>query len=47
MQSQLLYQIALTLVPEIGHISAKKLIQHLGSAEAVFQTKNKHWHAHY
>ena len=41
MQSQLLYQIALTLVPEIGHISAKKLIQHLGSAEAVFQTKNK------
>lgn len=41
MQSQLLYQIGLTLVPEIGHISAKKLIQYLGSAETVFQAKNK------
>lgn len=39
--SQLLYQIALSLVPEIGHISAKKLVQHLGSAEAVFKAKSK------
>jgi len=41
MNSQLIYQIALTLVPEIGHISAKKLIQHLGSAEAVFKASKK------
>ncbi|MCK5856299.1 MAG: DNA-processing protein DprA [Bacteroidales bacterium] len=41
MNSQLLYQIALTLVPEIGHISAKKLIQHLGSAEEVFKVNSK------
>jgi len=41
MNSQLLYQIALTQVPEIGHISAKKLIQHLGSAEEVFKANTK------
>ncbi|MCB0804864.1 MAG: DNA-processing protein DprA [Bacteroidales bacterium] len=35
----LLYQIAITLIPGIGDINAKKLIAYCGSAEAVFQEK--------
>ena len=34
---QLLYALALQAVPNIGDISAKKLIQHCGSPEAVFK----------
>lgn len=37
----LLYQIAITLIPGIGDINGKKLIQHCGSAEAVFREKKK------
>lgn len=37
----LLYQIALTLVPGIGDVLARKLIGHCGSAEAVFSEKKK------
>ncbi len=35
----LLYQIAITLIPGIGDINAKKLIAYCGSAEAVFSEK--------
>lgn len=34
----LLHQIALTFLKEIGHVRAKTLVAHLGSAEAVFKT---------
>jgi DNA processing protein len=37
----LLYQIALTLVPGVGDIGAKKLVAYCGSAEAVFKEKRK------
>lgn len=36
---KLKYQIALTLIPGIGHIAAKKLIAYCGGAEAVFKQK--------
>jgi len=39
----LLYQIALTLIPGIGDITAKKLIAYCGSAEAVFKEKKKNF----
>lgn len=39
MQSDTFYKVALGLVPKVGAITAKKLITHLGSAEAVFQSK--------
>ena len=34
---QLLYALALQAVPHIGDITAKKLIQHSGSPEAIFK----------
>lgn len=37
----LLHQIAITLVPEIGNISAKKLIAYCGGVEEVFKTSKK------
>jgi DNA processing protein len=37
----MLYKIALTIIPGIGDITAKKLIAHCGSAEAVFKEKKK------
>jgi DNA processing protein len=39
LHSELLYQIGISLIPDIGPVSAKKLITHLGSAEAVFNEK--------
>ncbi len=39
MTNDLLYQIALSLVPNIGPVQAKILIEHLGNAEAVFKAK--------
>ena len=36
-QPQLLYALALQAVPNIGDITAKKLIHHCGSPEAVFK----------
>src|SRR5688572_25413270 len=36
---QLLYQIALTLVPNIGDVHAKILIQHFGDAKSIFSAK--------
>ena len=36
MHEELLYQLALTQVPQVGDVQAKILVQHLGSARAVF-----------
>jgi DNA processing protein len=41
MANDLLYQIALTLVPHIGTVHAKILAQHFGSAEAIFKARKK------
>lgn len=37
---ELLYQIALTLIPGIGDINGKRLLAYCGSAEAVFKAKH-------
>ena len=37
MHNELLYQLALTQVPQVGDVQAKLMVQHLGSASAVFQ----------
>jgi DNA processing protein len=39
MHSELFYQLALTLVPNIGDIQAKILVQHFGEAGAIFKAK--------
>ncbi len=39
MSNELLYQIALTLVPNIGDVRAKALIETFGNAEAIFKAK--------
>ena len=41
MNSDLLYRIALTLVPNIGNIHAKTLVHHFGNARAVFNARKK------
>ena len=41
MSKDLLYQIALTLVPNIGAVQAKILIDHFGDAESVFKASEK------
>lgn len=41
MHNDLLYQIALTLVPNIGDVHAKALVNEYGSAQAVFKAKKK------
>lgn len=41
MTNDLLYQVALTLVPNIGNVHAKSLINIYGSAEAIFKAKKK------
>jgi len=40
-ENKLLYTLALQHVPKIGDITAKKLISHCGSAEAVFKEKKQ------
>jgi DNA processing protein len=40
MHSELLYQLALTLVPNIGDVHAKTLVQHFGDATAILKPKN-------
>ena len=40
--SELPYQIALTLLPQIGDVQARLLLQHLGSASAIFREKKSH-----
>ncbi len=41
MTNDLLYQVALTCVPQIGPVQAKSLLHHYGSAEAVFRARKK------
>lgn len=41
MQDELYYQVALTLVPELGAIRARQLVDHFGTAAAVFKAKKK------
>ena len=41
MSNDLLYQVALTLVPNIGDVHAKTLISIYGTAQSVFQAKKK------
>ena len=45
MHSDLLYQIALTLVPNIGDVRAKALIETFGDAASIFKTAKKHLEA--
>jgi len=42
MTDELLYQLALTQIPNIGTVQAKILIAHLGNASSVFSTKKTH-----
>src|SRR5215204_2236900 len=39
MHSELFYQLALTLVPNIGDVQAKILVQHFGDASSIFKAK--------
>ena len=41
MINDLLYQVALTIVPNIGAVQAKILVEYFGSAQAIFQSKKK------
>lgn len=41
-EDSLLYRIALTLVPGIGHVLARNLIAYCGSADLVFREKTQH-----
>jgi DNA processing protein len=41
MSQNLLYQIALTLVPNIGDVRAKALLEHFGEAENIFKAPKK------
>jgi len=41
MNNELLYQIALTLIPNVGDVNGKKLVAYCGSPEAVFNEKRK------
>ncbi|MBV9964020.1 MAG: DNA-protecting protein DprA [Parafilimonas sp.] len=39
MTNDLLYQIALTLIPNVGCVPAKSLVEHFGNAEDIFKAK--------
>lgn len=41
MTNTLLYQIALTLINDIGPVQAKLLLEHFGNAEAIFKARKK------
>ncbi|MEO7314557.1 MAG: DNA-processing protein DprA [Ginsengibacter sp.] len=41
MHNQLLYQVALTLIPNIGDVNAKMLVNHFGSAELIFKASKR------
>jgi DNA processing protein len=41
MNNELLYQIALTLIPNVGCVQAKTLIEHYGTAESIFKARKK------
>jgi DNA processing protein len=39
MPDELLYQLALTFIPRIGHVQAKTLVEHFQTASAIFKAK--------
>jgi DNA processing protein len=41
MKDELFYRIALTMIPELGPVRVKALIDHFGNATAVFESKKK------
>src|SRR6266542_1044571 len=41
MPDNLLYQIALTLIPNIGPVQARILVEHFGDAESIFKASRK------
>ena len=41
MHYELLYEVALTMIPGIGDVNGKKLVAYCGGAEAVFREKKK------
>lgn len=41
MEKELIYQVALTLIPNIGDVNAKALVNHFGSASAIFSASRK------
>lgn len=41
MSQTLFYRLAITMIPQIGPVTFKKLVSHFGTAEAVFQAKRK------
>ncbi len=41
MDNGLLYQISLTLIPNIGPVQAKQLLEHFGDAQTVFKAKKR------
>ncbi len=41
MDNDLIYQVALTLVPNIGPVQAKILAEHFGSAQQIFKASKK------
>lgn len=41
MQNDLLYQIALTMIPNIGDIHGKALVNHFGNASSIFKARRK------
>ena len=41
MDKDLKYKIGITLIPSVGHVTAKTLIAYCGSVEAVFNEKEK------
>lgn len=41
MRTDLLHQIALTCIPQVGSVTARNLVSYCGGAEAVFQTSKK------
>ena len=41
LQTELLYQVALTLIPNIGDVHAKALVSHFGNAESIFSARKK------
>jgi DNA processing protein len=45
MQNDLLYQIALTMIPNIGDVHGKALVNHFGNAAAIFKAPRKHLEA--
>ena len=41
MNNELLFQLALTLIPNIGDVQSKILVQHFGNAKSIFKAKTQ------